>query len=176
MKRIYVAGNYSRNKDGSIADVIGVQQNIRAGLITSLKLLRLGFAPFCPWLDFQYGLLDDEPLSKEIYYTYSIAWLEVSDAMLVISGVGLNSGVDTEIKRAIELNIPIYHSIDEMLLSESEEGEGVWVSVENFKRLKNTAYTAKKKDDYRQCPFSKDIKCDMSDPCGDCDIRTGDME
>lgn len=114
MKRIYVAGLYSKNADGSTADVIGVLRNIRNGQMASLKVWRMGYAPFCPWLDYQFSLLDDEPITKEMYYEYSMAWLEVSDAVLVISGAGLGSGVDAEIRRAEELNIPVYYSIYEL--------------------------------------------------------------
>jgi len=115
MKRIYVAGLYSRNADGSIADVIDVLRNIRNGQRESLRVWRAGFAPFCPWLDYQFSLLDDEPITKEMYYEYSMAWLEVSDAVYVISGYGIGGGVDAEIKRANELMIPAYYNFDCMV-------------------------------------------------------------
>ena len=115
MKRIYVAGLYSRTKDGKTANVIEVLHNIRAGLKASLEIWRLGFAPYSPWLDYQFSLIDDEPISKEMYYQYSMCWLEVSDAVLVISGNGINGGVDAEIRRAKELGILVFYSIDELL-------------------------------------------------------------
>ena len=121
MKRIYVAGLYSRNADGSVADVIDVLRNIREGQKASLKVWRMGFAPFCPWLDYQFSLLDDKPITREMYYTYSMAWLEVSDAVLVISGSGVGGGVDAEINRAVELRIPIYYSFAELIDEEGVE-------------------------------------------------------
>ena len=113
MKRIYAAGLISRNADGSIAGVLDFLRNIRAGQKASLEILRMGFAVFCPFLDYQFGLVDDVPIPKEIYYANSMAWLEASDAIVVISGEGIGSGVDAEIKRAGELNIPIFHSLQE---------------------------------------------------------------
>lgn len=115
MIRVYVAGLYSRNPDGSTADVIGVLANMREGLRASAEVLNQGYAVFSPWLDFQYGLLENNPTSKRAYQNNSMAWLEVSDAVLVISGEGIGSGVDAEIHRAHELNIPIYRSIHELI-------------------------------------------------------------
>jgi len=123
MKRVYVAGLYSRNADGSVADVMGVLRNIRDGQSASLAVLRAGFAPFCPWLDYQFSLLDDKPITIEIYYAYSMAWLEASDFVLVISGVGIGSGVDKEIARAKELNIPVFYSFTELFLACEEAKE-----------------------------------------------------
>ena len=116
MVRIYVAGLYSKNSKGKKANVIEVLENIRAGIFVCNRLLSLGYAVYCPWLDFQYGLTGDFEVTEEQYKANSIAWLEVSDAMLVISGAGLWGGVDDEIKRAVVLDIPAY--IDEHKLIE----------------------------------------------------------
>jgi len=107
MVKIYVAGLYSRNSKGKKANVIEVLENIRAGIFVCNRLLSLGYAVFCPWLDFQYGLIGIN-LTIEQYRANCIAWLEVSDAMLVISGAGLRGGVDDEIIRARELKISTY--------------------------------------------------------------------
>jgi hypothetical protein len=115
MKRIYVAGLYSRNQNGNTANVIDVLRNIRAGQMACLKVLKAGFFPFCPWFDYQFALLDDEPISKETYQANSMAWLEVSDAVLVISGEGIGSGVDAEIARAKKLEIPIFRSLKALI-------------------------------------------------------------
>ena len=108
MVRIYCAGLYSINKEGEKANVIEVLDNIKARITTCNRLLSLGYAVFCPWLDFQYGLCGYYKITIEQYRANCMAWLEVSDAMLVISGAGLGGGVDDEIDRAIELNIPAY--------------------------------------------------------------------
>jgi hypothetical protein len=115
MKRVYVAGLYSRYKDGSKANVVQVLDNMRAGYVASLKILRAGYAVFCPWLDFQFGLIDDEPIPAGIYKENSMEWLRASDVLVVISGVGLGTGVDAEIKEAERLKKPIYYSVDDFL-------------------------------------------------------------
>ena len=106
LKTVFVCGNYSRNAKGAQANVIELLANIRAGQKACLDLLRKGYAPFCPWLDYMYCLLDDLPVTEQQFKDLSLAWLEKSDAIYVISGEGLGGGVDIEIRRAKELGIP----------------------------------------------------------------------
>lgn len=41
-----------------------------------------------------------------------------------------------------------------------EDPNGEWVKWKDIKELN--------KDKYYQCPYNKDIKCNMDDPCKDC--------
>ena len=109
MKRIYVAGAYSAD------NVITVLNNIRNGMRAGTELFLKGYSPFAPWLDFHFQLMlrEGEALSVEDYYRYSIDWLEVSDAMYVLPNSENSKGTQKEIERAIELNIPIFYSLDE---------------------------------------------------------------
>lgn len=109
MKRIYIAGAYSAD------NVMDVLKNIREGIKASIEIMKLGFSPFCPWLDYQFVFMDfDNKLELEDFYRYSIDWLEVSDAIIVI---GKNwqdfKGVNMEIDFAIQRYIPIFYGIDE---------------------------------------------------------------
>jgi hypothetical protein len=106
MKRVYVAGAYSAN------NIITVLENIRNGIKKSVEVLQLGYSPFCPWLDFQFSLA--EHITVEQYYRYSMAWLEVSDAVLVLPDYEHSKGTLTEIERAKQLNIPIVYSLNEL--------------------------------------------------------------
>ena len=110
MKRIYIAGAYSAN------NVITVLDNIREGMRLATKVFLLGYAPFVPWFDFHFQLMlrENESLSVEDYYRYSIAWLEVSEAMLLVPEYGESNGTLKEIEIAVRLNIPIYYSIEEL--------------------------------------------------------------
>ena len=108
MIRVYVAGAYSAGS------VIRVLENMRIGIQTSAELLSLGYAPFCPWLDFQYSLHKQIPLN--IYYDYSIAWLDVSEAVLVVDNplnIG-SKGLAKELDRAKEIGIPVFYSIEDL--------------------------------------------------------------
>lgn len=110
MKRIYIAGAYSAS------NVITVLDNMREGMRLATKVLLLGHAPFCPWIDFHFQLMlrENEILTVEDYYKYSIAWLEVSDAMLLVPGWQSSKGTKTEMEIAFKMDIPIYYDIKEL--------------------------------------------------------------
>jgi len=115
MKRIYVAGPYSAS------NAMDVLRNIRYGIEVSTKVLLAGFAPFCPWLDYHFVLEDNyEKLLVSDLREYSLAWLEVSDAMLVLWGWEKSEGTLKEIERAKELDIPIYYELPALIKNESQ--------------------------------------------------------
>ena len=103
-KRVYVAGAIS---NGSLLQSL---ENIRKGIKLSVEVLKAGFAPFSPFIDFQFSFV--EPITIDEYYGYSMAWLEVSDAVLLVPGYESSNGTLNEIKRARELDIPIFTSLE----------------------------------------------------------------
>lgn len=108
--KVYVAGAYSAD------NVLSVLQNIGRGEKACAELFRLGFAPFCPWHDKSYVIDNpDVEFSVEDFYEFSIAWLEVSEIMLVLPGHSGSGGTVKEIKLAEEIGIPIFYSIDEII-------------------------------------------------------------
>lgn len=117
MKRVYVAGSYSADS------VLEVLDNIRTGIRVSTELLLAGYAPFCPWLDFQFNLQlrDSEKLSVKDLQEYSLAWLKVSDCMLVLPRSEQSKGTQREIEVALDIGIPIYHSLTD--IKENEESK-----------------------------------------------------
>lgn len=117
MKRIYVAGAYSAD------NVITVLDNMRKGMRKSVEVLLKGFSPFCPWIDYHFQLMlrDNENLSVKNYYDYSMSWLEVSDAVLLLPNSENSKGTQEELKRAIELGIPIYNSLDDIPSNKRED-------------------------------------------------------
>lgn len=113
MKRVYVAGKYSDD------NVLGVLGNIGRGIQLCKDLFLAGYAPFCPWLDHQYVLqmTDQErkSLTVSMFHDYSLAWLDVSDYMIVIPDrIETSRGVQNEIARAKEIGIPVFYSMEEM--------------------------------------------------------------
>jgi len=110
MKRIYVAGSYSAD------NVITIFDNMRIGMRKGLDVLLAGYSPFVPWFDFHFNLMlqGDEKITLQQYYDYSMAWLEASDAVLVLANSEESKGTQLEIKRAIELGIPVYYDIEKM--------------------------------------------------------------
>jgi hypothetical protein len=110
--RVYVAGAYSATS------VIRVLENMRKGMRVGSQLLQLGFAPFVPWLDHHLQLMlhKGESLTVQDYYDYSMAWLEVSDLILVLPDWEESHGTKKEIERANELNIDVYFSLNALLM------------------------------------------------------------
>jgi len=100
---MYVAGAYSSDS------VIKILNNMRRGMRTATEKFLEGYAPFCPWMDFHYSLMlrNDEELTVDDYYQYSLAWLEVSDLVYVINGWEKSKGTIAEIRRAQKLHIPV---------------------------------------------------------------------
>ena len=110
MMRVYVAGPYSAD------NVMQVLENMRAGIRASTEVLLAGFAPFCPWLDYQYkfAVQGAEELTINDFYQYSLSWLRVSEAMLILDGWQKSKGTLHEIEVAKELGIPIFESLSEL--------------------------------------------------------------
>jgi len=53
----------------------------------------------------------------------SMAWLDVSDAVLVLPKYRKSGGTNLEIARAKELGIPVFYSIEDIIDAEAEAGE-----------------------------------------------------
>jgi len=109
-RTVYVAGPFNSN------GAVGVLGNMRRGIRTCIELLvKHNFAPFCPWNDAFFALLTDEEIPIEKFYAYSLAWLEKSDAVLVLPGWENSKGTCREMARASDLGIPIFFDIDALL-------------------------------------------------------------
>lgn len=103
MKRIYLAGSYDAD------NVVGVLDNMRKGMRKATEIFLNGDSPFVPWFDFHFQLMlrENEKLTKQQYYDYSMAWLEVADEVWVMPNSENSGGTQREIKRANELGIKV---------------------------------------------------------------------
>jgi hypothetical protein len=101
MRRVYVAGPYNATT------AIGVLNNIRAGIQASAQLFAAGYAPFCPHLDYHFVLEMGDEIPVEMYYDYSMAWLEASDVVALLPGWRASPGCCAEALRAQDLGIPV---------------------------------------------------------------------
>ena len=102
--RIYVAGPYSSD------NVLGMLGNMRRGILASEQLFAMGYAPFCPHLDYHYALVGEHALNE--FYDYSMAWLEASDIVVILDGWKGSKGCQAEVARAKELGIPVVEFVD----------------------------------------------------------------
>ena len=110
MVRVYVAGAYSAD------NVMGVLHNIGKGIKLSFQVFKAGYAPFCPWLDYHYVLEDvDEELIVPDFYNYSIAFLIVCHAVLLVPGWENSKGTAAELAIADDLSIPVFDNLEELI-------------------------------------------------------------
>lgn len=108
--KVYVAGPYSGD------NVLSILQNIGRGEKVCAELFKIGFAPFCPWHDKSYVTDNlDVDFTVKQFYDYSMAWLDVSDAILVLPNSKVSEGTQAEIKRAHEIDIPIFFSLADVV-------------------------------------------------------------
>lgn len=111
MIRVYVAGSLS----GSTLDYL---ENCRVMMKCGYQLFRSGiYSPFVPAFDYHFALMredNDLPISVSEYYKYSLAWLDVSDCVLVLPKWENSKGTIAEIERAKELKIPVFYSQEGM--------------------------------------------------------------
>jgi hypothetical protein len=106
-KRIYIAGAYSG------PDVITVLGNMRRGLELSAEIASLGFAVYSPWTDCL--LHFQRPIPLEAAYRQGMAWLEVSDAVVLVQqGAEQSHGTQAELARARELELPIFTEVADL--------------------------------------------------------------
>lgn len=128
MKRIYIAGPYNG------PDVINVLANMRRGIAASVELVRAGHAVWCPWLDFQFGLIAEIPMAD--YKRNSLAWVEVSDAILLLDGWEKSQGCRAELEEARSCGIGIFTSIESLLDWIGREDEDSLPDQEELEEIK----------------------------------------
>lgn len=98
--RIYVAGPYS-------SDPLA---NTQTAIAYGNRLLELGYAPFIPHLShFWHELFDHD---YEEWLDYGLEWVKVCDAILRLPGE--SNGADFETELAAGIDVPVYHSIEEL--------------------------------------------------------------
>ena len=107
MIKVYVAGAISN------PDSLKFLDNIRKGQRASTELLLKGYAPFCPFLDYQFflQLRDSEKITIEQIQAYSRVFLEVCNAVLVLPNWQGSLGTQKEIQHATHLGIPVFYDI-----------------------------------------------------------------
>ena len=99
MKRVYVAGPIRASNAWEI------EQNIRRAEGWALEIIKAGAAPHCPHTQDRHfiGVMPDEYFLKQ-----DLAWLEVSDAIFMVSGWRRSEGSIGEYEFALEHNIPVF--------------------------------------------------------------------
>jgi len=99
--KIYIAGPYSGG------DPI---TNVRRAIRVADALAALGHIPFVPHLTHFWHQIS--PHRYEFWLDYDMHWLELCDAVYRIDGA--SPGADREVRRAVEVGMPVYTSLEEL--------------------------------------------------------------
>lgn len=99
--RVYIAGPLTQGDNF---------HNIHAALNTAQLLLETGHFPFVPHLTALWDIVI--PNAYETWIAYDLGWLAACDCVLRLPGH--SPGADRELAAAERLNIPIYHSFEEL--------------------------------------------------------------
>jgi len=102
MKRVYIAGRYS---GGDVA------RNVRVAMKAADLLIQMGFAPYVPHLSHFLHMM--APHDYEVWMAIGLAWLRQCDAVLRLPGE--SPGADREVEVARILEIPVFHSVEELV-------------------------------------------------------------
>lgn len=114
IERVYVAGpltprgSREDTKNPAVEYLYNVRDMIRAGV----QLIENGYSPYIPGIDLQLFLSGD--ITEEQIKNVSMAWLEKSDAVLVLPYTDSSTGVIAELERARSLGIPVFDSVSDI--------------------------------------------------------------
>jgi hypothetical protein len=103
-RRVYVAGPLN-------ALACDYLKNVHRFVAADRALRRHGLAPFNPALDLLTGILDGE-FEYADYFEPNFAWLEAAEAVYLLDH---SPGADRECVRAVELGIPVFESMSDLL-------------------------------------------------------------
>jgi len=126
--RVYIAGALStlppfevdnRSPSKVVTDYIANCAKMAAEATEVLRASDGKLIPYVPMLDFLLGFWDGD-LAEEQYRTMSAGFLEICDAVLVISD---SRGVQIEIEKAKELGIPVFHDISKLMIYFDQGGK-----------------------------------------------------
>lgn len=100
--KVYIASPYTKGD---------VEQNVKAQIDCAQRLYEAGVLPFAPLLfHFHHQI---HPRTYEAWMETDLAWLEACDFLIRLEGE--SEGADREVKRAQELGMPIFHTIEGLL-------------------------------------------------------------
>ena len=95
--------------------------NIRDMVQVAIGLIQKGYAPYCPALDYQYFLslpnflrtatCYGEPITEDGIKAISMAFLEVSDIIVLLPGWEASEGCLAEYSRAVEIGMPSFYGV-----------------------------------------------------------------
>lgn len=98
IKRVYVCGPLTQGN---------MPVNVHLAVMAADRLLKAGFAPYCPHLNVEWEKIAPGATYEE-WLALDFVWLEVCDALLRLPGD--SPGADREVAYARKLGIPVFMS------------------------------------------------------------------
>ena len=115
IKKIYIAGPLTPRGKRKDTNNVAIEYlfNVNDMIDIAIQLIKCGFTPFTPGIDFAYFLHPSAPkvLTEDKIKELSLDWMEACDALLVLPRHESSVGALKEIVRAKELAIPIFYGI-----------------------------------------------------------------
>lgn len=105
-KCVYVAGKLN-------SDAVGYLKNVHVMIKAADLIRRAGCAVYIPCLDLLSGLVVGDYEYPD-YADNNIVWLARADVVYVLPDSEASKGTQAEIKRAIELGIPVIYDIQSL--------------------------------------------------------------
>lgn len=105
--KVYCAGPYSSDPEANTYTAIEFAD----------KLLRLGYAPFIPHLSHFWD--EQHPHDYEVWIGWCLEWVKVCDAVLRLPGESRGADIETEL--AYGIDVPVFHSIEDLHASFTEQ-------------------------------------------------------
>ena len=102
MIKVYISSPYSLGS---------VELNVRKQIDASNELMNNGIAAFVPLLYHYQEIIHTRDYDD--WMNMLICWLPVCDCLLRLPGE--SKGADVEVAKAIELDIPVFYSIEELI-------------------------------------------------------------
>ncbi len=113
LHRVYIAGPMSPRKSGG-EGALEFLENLRKGIQLSTEVLLAGFAPFSPFIDFQY-FFNAGGISPEMIKASSMEFLRVCEAIIVIRPWGHSDGTCAEMCVAEDLGMPVFFTVPDLV-------------------------------------------------------------
>lgn len=112
MKIVYIAGPFRGKSHWD------VECNVRRAEALALEAWRAGFAVICPHTNTRFfdGAADDS-----IWLNGDLEILHRCDAVLTTENWEESSGAKEEVRRAMIWNIPVFHSLEDLVVAEVSE-------------------------------------------------------
>jgi hypothetical protein len=104
VNKIYVSGPYTHG-DKLV--------NVNAAIDMADQLVSNGYIPFVPHLTHFWDLR--KPRKYDFWLDYDLKWLRDCDAVIRLPGT--SKGADIEVAEAHSFGIPVFHSIEGLLLT-----------------------------------------------------------